>query len=206
MFAKEEAEVFVEANQAHVSRLRKTITNLMTMRHVLYFLDRLDGLKHDARAASSKDSIMEAEAFMTTVVISYGRLFAESKGVPVFKKKLIPKDLFETHDEIIKFRNERYAHHGCHVTTAAEIELFVGESDVDMKLHWRASMYNGAPPHWRDLFEWVDEFLKTSFKKQVAHLSATSGKEWLPFEPDMDFESITIDETDKLDLPPLIAK
>ena len=149
---------------------------------------------------------MEAEAFMTTVVMAYGRLFAESKGAPVFKKKLIPDHLIDTHDEIIKFRNERYAHHGGHVTTAAEIELFVAEHDVEMQLHWRASMYNGAPPHWRELFKWVDEFLKTSFKKQVAHLGATSGKEWVPFEPELEVQDIIIDETQKLDLPPLLGR
>lgn len=178
----------------------------MTMRHVLYFYDRLDGLTYDDQGQSLKDGVFEAEAFMTAIVMSYGRLFAESKGAPVFKKKLIPKHLIDAHDEIIGFRNERYAHHGDHATTAAEIELFVGENEVEVKLHWRASMYNGAPPHWRELFKWVDEYLKASFKKQVAHLSATSGKDWLPFEPDMDIESITMDETDKLDLPPLIAK
>lgn len=204
-FTEKDAAAFVEANKSHANRLRKTITNLMTMKHVLYFYQRLEGMDHEDQSTVSKDNIMEAEAFVTTIVMSYGRLFTESNGVPVFKKKLIPKHLIDTHEEIISFRNERYAHHGKHGTTAAEVELFVREDDVAMKLHWRASMYNGAPPHWRALFEWVDEFLKTAFKKQMEHLTATSGKKWLPFEPDMDVEGITIGQTDKLDLPPLFG-
>ena len=202
-FTEEDAAAFVEANKSHVNRLRATITNLMTMKHALYFYQRLEGMKHEDQSTVSKDNIMEAEAFATTIVMSYGRLFAESNGVPVFKKKLIPKHLIDTHEEIISLRNERYAHHGNHDTTAAEVELFVAEDDVTIKLHWRASMYNGAPPHWRELFEWVDEFLKISFEKQMAHLTKTSGKIWLPFEPDMDVEGVIIDLTDKLDLPPL---
>lgn len=202
-FSEEDAAAFVEANKSHVIRLRKTITNLMTMRHVLYYYDRLNRLKHDGQSTASADRVMEAEAFMTTIVMSYGRLFAESTGVRVLIKKLIPEHLLDIHEEIISFRNERYAHHGNHATTAAELEMFVSEDDVEMQLHWRSSMYNGAPPHWRALFEWVDEYLKESFKKQMSHLSKTSGKEWIPFEPQLEIRSVKVDDVDGLDIPPL---
>ncbi len=205
-FSEKDAAAFVEAHQTSVIRLRKTITNLVAVKQVLYFYNRLQQLKMEDHTTVSNDCVMEAEAFFSTIVMSYGRLFAESNGTPVFKKKLIPKDLLDTHEEIISFRNERYAHHGNHDTTAAEIELFVGEYDVQVNLHWRASMYLGAPPHWLELFEWVDEFLKLSFSKQIKHLSATSGKEWISFEPDMDLTNITIDKVENLKLGPLAQK
>ena len=139
---------------------------------------------------------MDAEAFTTTIVMSYGRLFSESKGAPVFKKKLIPEHLHSTHEEIIALRNERYAHHGNHETTAAAIELFVSETDVEMKLHWWTSIYDGTAPHWGALFDWLNQFLKTSFSKQMKYLSETSGKEWLHFDPDMEIEDINVTPTD----------
>ncbi|MGB3626840.1 MAG: hypothetical protein WA989_13480, partial [Henriciella sp.] len=77
-FTEEDAEAFVEENKSHVHRLRKTITNLMTMKHVLYFYGRLDRLKCDNEVAPLKDSVMESEAFTTAIVMSYGRLFAVS--------------------------------------------------------------------------------------------------------------------------------
>jgi hypothetical protein len=205
-FTEKEAASFVEENKPQINRLRKTITNLMTIKHVLSFYEQLEEQKLDLGGELPEDSILMIEALTTSIVMSYGRLFSESKGAPVLKKKVIPEDFLDTHQEIIFFRNERYAHHGNHATTAPEIELFVSEHDVEMTLHWRSSMYNGAPPHWKELFVWVDTFLKVSFKKQMQHLSDTSGKEWLPFEPDLDFRNASLNETGDLKIGPLLKK
>ncbi len=199
-FTEEDAAAFVEDNKQHINRLRKTVTNLVTMQQVLYFHKKLQEFEHTDPEVISNDQVMLVEALMTTIVMSYGRLFAESNGVPVFKRKLIPEHLQAVHSEIIKFRNEKYAHHGNHETTAAEIELFVSEDDVEMKLHWWSSTYNGAARHWSELFNWLNGFLKESFKKQLKHLSKISGKEWKEFEPDMAIEDIIIDTADKVEL------
>jgi len=192
-FTEKDAAAFVGANKPHVNRLRKTVANLVTVQHILYFYQRLQERSHDNQALISKDWVMDSEAFMTTIVMSYGRLFSESKGAPVFKKKIIPKHLHSVHDEIITLRNERYAHHGNHETTAAEIELFVFETKVEMKLHLRSSLYYGVVPHWGELFDWFSEFLKESFTKQLKYLSETSGKEWCHFDPKMEIEDIIIE-------------
>ena len=187
-FTKEDAEAYLTANHAHIDRLRKTITNLTTMKHVLYFLRKLEKMKVDDISTVTEDWMMETDAYLTTITVSYGRLFAESKGVRVLKKKLIPKHLLDAHDEVIALRNQRYAHHGHHVTTAPELEVVVSEKEVYPRLHWRSNMPNGAPPSWNDLFTWVDGFLKASFQKQMAHMSQTTGKKWVPFEPDIAFK------------------
>jgi len=201
-FTKEDAEAYLEANKAHVDRLRKTITNLVTMRNVLYFSEKLEHMKVDDITSITKDWTMEMEAFLTAISVSYGRLFAESKGARVLKKKLIPKHLWDAHEEVIALRNERYAHHGDHITTAPELELFVHEKEVLTQLHWRSSMPNGAPPSWKELFLWVDDFLRESFKKQMAYMSQTSGKEWMPFDPDITFKQAH--EEARSGLPPLM--
>ena len=65
-------------------------------------------------------------------------------------------------------------------------------------------MPNGAPPTWEDLFMWVDGFLKESFQKQMAHMSRTSGKEWVPFEPDIAFTQAHEVQGEGGGLPPLM--
>jgi len=191
-FSEKDAAEFVAANKAHVNRLRKTITNLITAQHVLYYYKKLQALDHDSQAIITMDWSMEVEAITTTIVMFYGRLFSESNGTPVLKKKLIPQHLQSAHEEIILLRNERYAHHGNHGTTSAEIELFVAEDSVEMKLHWWSSSYGGAAPHWGELFSWIHEFIKNSFMKQLTYLSETSGKEWHSFDPTLEIEDITV--------------
>lgn len=204
VFTKEDAEAYLAANNAHIDRFRKTITNLVTIQHVLYFFEKLEHMEVDDITSVSKDWTMEMEAYLTTISVSYGRLFAESKGARVLKKKLIPKHLWDVHEEVIALRNERYAHHGDHITTAPELELFVYEHEVITQLHWRSNMPNGAPPSWKELFLWANDFLKDSFQKQMAYMSQTSGKEWVPFDPDITFKKAHEVEESGGRLPPLM--
>ena len=197
-FTKEDAASFFEANKSHVNRLRKTIANLVTMQHVRYYFQKLQEIGSDASPAITKEQVMGAEALTTTIVISYGRLFAESDGARVFNRNQIPELLRLTHDEIVSLRNERYAHHGNHGTTASEIELFVAEKDVEIKLHWYSSLYDGAAPHWGELFSWVSDFLKISITKQLDYLSKTSGKDWLHLNLEMEIEDIAVAKPDDL--------
>ncbi|MEL6828234.1 MAG: hypothetical protein AAFN91_18455 [Pseudomonadota bacterium] len=203
-FTNVDAEAYLDANHAHIERLRKTITNLTTTHHVLYFFEKLEHMKVEDFTSVTEDWMMEMEAYLTTISVSYGRLFAESKGARVLKKKLIPKHLQEAHDEVIALRNERYAHHGDHITTAPELELLVNEKEVLTHLHWRSNMPNGAPLSWKDLFLWADNFLKASFQKQMAYMSQTSGKEWVPFEPDFTFRQAHVIESAERGLPSLM--
>ena len=117
-FTKKDAEAYLTANHAQIDRLRKTITNLTTMKHVLYFFRKLKHMKVDDITSVNEDWVMVKEAYFTTISVSYGRLFAQSKGARVLKKTLIPNHLCGAHDEVIALRNERYAHHGDHMLPA----------------------------------------------------------------------------------------
>jgi hypothetical protein len=174
------------------------------MRHVLYFSERLEQMKVDDTTSATIEWAIDMEAYLTTISVSYGQLFVESKGARVLKKKLIPKHLWGTHDEVIALRNERYAHHGDHITTEPALEFFVYESEVFTKLHWRSNIPNGTPPNWKDLFLWVNGFLKESFQKQMAYMSQASGKEWVLFEPDMTFKQAHAVDDEEGGLPPLM--
>ena len=203
-FTREDAEAYLAANEAHIDRLRKTITNLTTVRQVLYFTERLEQMKVEDIASATKEWTMEAEAFLTTISIAYGRLFSESKGARVLKKKLVPKNFLAAHDEVIELRNERYAHHGDHKSTGPELECLVGEHEVHVRLHWRSNFPNGTPANWKELFLWWDVFLKDSFLKQLTYLSKTSGKNWPEFEPEMVFRAVHEGQGDDRGLPPLL--
>ncbi|MDT1064377.1 hypothetical protein RM190_21125 [Paracoccus sp. CPCC 101403] len=189
-FTEQNAKEYIDKNINHINRLRHTIINLASAQHILLYMKRLQEVSKEARLSADINRTMDIEAFVSVIVMSYGRFFTESKGASVFKKKLIPAHLIKAHNEIISLRNERYAHHGAHDTVAAEIELFVMENEVQFKIHWWASTYDGAAPHWQELFEWMHNYLKESFHKQVDFLSRTTGKHWPRFDPHLTLEQV----------------
>lgn len=203
MFSNEDADAYVDKNRDHINRLRKIITNIATVNNIIAFAERLEALKELKHESLTVEIQIEAEAFFTALVMAYGRLFAESKGVQRFNKKLIPKELHSAHDEIIALRNERFAHHGEHESTAAELELFVSESEVSAKIHWRAVMYQGVPPLWQELFAWIERFLHQSFEKQLEFISQTSGKRWRRFDPVLSLEGVKVYQANDLILQAL---
>lgn len=203
VFTQDDANEFLNENLVQVNRLRKIVTNLTTIRQVLYFTEKLEQIKVTDIAEVTKEWTMEIEALLTTTSVAYGRLFTESKGTPVLKKKLIPGEFLKTHEEIIELRNERYAHHGAHKSTAPELECMIGEDEVFVQLHWRSNSPNGAPANWKNLFIWWDDFLKRSFLKQLEHLSKTSGKRWPEFDIEMEFRMAHEAQDDDA-LPPLL--
>lgn len=188
---EEDARAYVRNNINHLNRLRKTITTLATAQDILRYMSRLHEACERARISYEAETLMDIDAFTTAIVMSYGRLFNESKGAPVFKKKLIPTHLLMVHEEIISLRNERYAHHGDHKTLAAELKLFIKEDRVDVKIIWRASVKKEISPDWQELFEWTHSYIKNSFHKQIDYLDRTSGKKWKNFDPQLNLEGVT---------------
>lgn len=191
-FTEQDAKDYIDKNINHINRLRRTIIALATAQHIIFYMQRLQEIGEEAKISADINRYMDIEAFVTIIIISYRRLFNESKGVPVFKKKFIPTNFIKAHEEIISLRNERYAHHGEHETVVAELELFVTEYEVEMKIHWWTSFYEGAAPHWQELFEWMLNYIKESFRKQLDYLSRTTGKNWSSFDPHLALEEVIV--------------
>ncbi|WDA11592.1 hypothetical protein [Paracoccus marcusii] len=181
-FTNEDAEAYINKNLSHINRLRRTVIALATTQDILIYSKRLREVSETDASIDAYRRVMDMEAFTTIIVISYGRLFTESKGAPVFKRKLIPEHLLPVHDKIISLRHERYAHHGDHETVAARLGLYVTEHEVKTTIHWNATVHDGVPPQWLELFQWLNNYIKGSFSKQLEYLN-TTGKRWENFDP-----------------------
>ena len=78
----------------------------------------------------------------------------------------------------MSLRHERYAHHGAHDSIQTELDVeFDGTSFIlKPQLHFKLCL--GAPKEWAPLFQWLDEQMFESLKKQLDRLSKISGVEW----------------------------
>ena len=64
------------------------------------------------RPWSRGSGYFQQSAFVTSLVVSYGRPFASSRGQPNFPQRLLPYDAFQRalHDLLMQQRNQIYAH------------------------------------------------------------------------------------------------
>lgn len=177
-FTEQDAKAYIDKNRKHIDRLKRTVTNLVTAQDLILYLRRLKEVGEKAKLTSDFHDVKDIEAYLTVLVMSYGRLFTESKGAPVLRRKIIPAHLITAHDELISLRHERYAHHGNHTTVTTVLDLLVMENEVEAKIQWQAFVYNGPAPQWEELFEWIHKHIEDLVTKEFAFLS-TTGKQWV---------------------------
>ena len=197
-FTQQDADNILDANKREIDRLRLTTTNIMTIHHLKFYLDWLEenAIQGDP-AKISLQEVMAVEAMTTAFVVSYGRMFASTKGVTKYVRKIVPAEHLDAHDEIISLRNERYAHHGNHESYGAELDLFVYEDQVETGIHWLSVNHVGIPPSWRGLINWLNVYVKASFNSQLAYLSTKTMMTWHQFDPELVIKGAALLETDE---------
>ena len=197
-FTQGDAADIINANKREINRLRLTTTNIMTVHHLKFYLDWLDQNKVVGNATTvSLPSVMEIEAMTTAFVVSYGRLFSSTKGVTKYLRKNVPQEHIEAHDEIISFRNERYAHHGDHESYGVELDLTVFEDRVETGIHYLSQSHVGVPQSWRNLINWLEVYVKESFNNQLSHLSNKTMRTWHQFDPELVIKGAKLFGTDE---------
>ncbi|MCS3434265.1 hypothetical protein [Klebsiella sp. BIGb0407] len=58
--------------------------------------------------------LLENSSRTTAFIVTYGRLFTESKGTYKIERRKVPDELGDIHDEVMRMRNQLYAHNGDH--------------------------------------------------------------------------------------------
>ncbi len=171
---RETIEQLVERFRPEIERLDKMALNIVAVNNIRYFYRRLEEIEPEM----TMEFFMEVEALTTALVISYGRLFGRTTGTTKLKRTAVPEDLRAIHDELIEYRNSRYAHHGDHDSISSGIDLeFEGERIVvNPQLHIGYRV--GASAHWKPLLVWLSRHMLESFEQQLAHLTSKSGIEW----------------------------
>ncbi|WP_164658423.1 hypothetical protein [Tropicibacter sp. Alg240-R139] len=157
-----------------IERLDKMALNLIAVNNIRFIYTQLKTIDVEM----TMEFFMEVEALTTALVISYGRLFAKTAGTTKLRRVAVPTDLRSIHDELIEYRNERFAHHGGHETIQTGIELeFDGES-ITVNPVMQIGFWVGASRAWEPLFVWLSAHMLDVFNAQLAHLSKVSEIDW----------------------------
>ncbi len=158
-----------------IDRMDKMLLNIYSIANIRFWYACLS---HFRKSEDIHQDIMQMEAFATSIIIAYGRLFGETKGTIVLKKEELPKDLLPVHNQIISLRNNRYAHHGEHSTLEKKTKIDYIDSTIIVSQEIQIDFWLGAPKEWGQLFKWLDAHMYNTLHKTLDYLTKETGIEW----------------------------
>lgn len=164
-----------------IVRIDRMAANLKTFNEVEFIYDRLGSII-PAEGMPASDLTMEFllynEALTTALVVAYGRLFARTTNTTQLDARKIPDELRAAHEEIIRLRNERYAHHGGHESLSSSVSLEVDGEAILLTQRLEMGMVFGAAAHWAPLFAWMRAHLYERMQGELTYLTQKSGVTW----------------------------
>ncbi|WP_426330044.1 hypothetical protein [Pedobacter sp. R-06] len=170
-----EIDLLIKENQRHIERLNKMILNLHSVANIRFWYWSLGNF---SKSSNIHKDLMNMDALTTSIVISYGRLFAGGNGSIKLKDDIIPDSFKLVHDAIIDLRNQKYAHHGGHRSIESVIKIEYIDSTLSIFPTMNLDICFGAPKEWASLFEWLDNFMYANIDKQLFFLTRKTGIEW----------------------------
>lgn len=159
----------------HIEKLEKMQLNAFAVSNIRYWYNCLSKLP---KSTDLFYDFMLIDAFTTSIIISYGRLFGQGTGTTTLNKADIRKDLIPIHDEIIELRHARYAHHGGHSSIVKKNFIEYVDSSFCLSQEIQIDGWLGAPKHWGALFKWIDEYNYNSIHDILLYLTKETGIEW----------------------------
>lgn len=163
-----------ERFSSEIERLDKMALNIFAINNIQYIYNRLNKINIEM----TMEFFMEVETLTTSLVVAYGRLFGQTTGTTKLNPKIIPPNLRPIHDELLDYRNSRYAHHGDHDTIDTGIELLFDGKQVTVNPKMEIGFWVSASKNWAPLFPWLNEYIFNSMNKQLEHLTKISGVTW----------------------------
>lgn len=158
-----------------IARLNRMTNNFFSLNVAEYAFDRLSALPP---TPNSIEFMLEVEALTTGLVTSYGRLFTSSDGSIKLKDDIVPDHLRPVHDEIMDFRNRRYAHHGAHPSITTSTTLSAEDQEIVLDQQMSFEFRVGVAAHWGPLIVWLREYLHDRIQSELQYLSSKSGFVW----------------------------
>lgn len=169
----------------NIEQLNKKLLNMYSVAHIRYWYWCLSNFR---KTSNPHEDIMQMDAFTTSIVIAYGRLFGKGTGTISLNKSIAPEDLKQIHENIINLRHGRYAHHGEHKTIKKNINVKYTNSSFVVTQSIEYIICLGAPKEWEALFRWIDEYMHQTLQKQLDFLTKKTGIKWeVPSGPTPDW-------------------
>jgi hypothetical protein len=167
-------EEFEKLHGLQIGRLRKMVKNTTTVSEIRHAYERLKEMKPEMAI----EFVFDVECLTAALVVAYGRLFSETHGTTKLSSNDIPKDLLSVHEELMKLRHAKYAHHGSHHFVDGAVVLLIEEKSVDMRMDMNLTICLGAPAHWEPLIEWLEKHVYELITTQLDYLTKTTGRKW----------------------------
>lgn len=161
----------VHGHLEKASRISRSMTHVVMVRHIQ---ERLWNRKY----TPDMESVLDLDMLTTAFVVTYVRLHLGG-GASGFDRNELPEHLRETHDEILKMRNERFAHDDADndlITDMTEIQYVDGVYELHSSLSLRYQF--GGAPEWKELVEAIEAILAERSEKLMRKMTAASGVEW----------------------------
>jgi hypothetical protein len=172
---EEEKQELINKHQPDIDRLEKMLLNIHSVASIRFWYWRLGNF---VKSPHLYEDLMTMDALTTSIVMSYGRLFNAGTGTTKMSTKIIPSSFELVHQDIIKLRNNKYAHHGGHESIESKVALEVKEEYINVTPNLEIIMCLGAPKEWGALFEWLDNYMHEIIEKQLSYLTKKTGIKW----------------------------
>ena len=121
---------------------------------------------------------LENSSRTTAFIVTYGRLFTESKGTYKIERSKVPDELGDIHDEVMRMRNKLYAHNGDHESINTYPEIGFDGTEFEIRLGMTIDVHVGGNTHWDELVTFVNEHISDQLYKNIERLKEDTGTEW----------------------------
>lgn len=167
-------EVLAEHDRL-IKGLEKMILNMNSVHNIRYWYWCLSNFP---KSENLHEDLMKMDAFTTSIIISYGRLFGKGDAAMKLSKDNMPESVRHVHDDIINLRNLRYAHHFQHETIKTRLEIQASGSSILINPGINFLVCLGAPKEWAPLLKWLGEHMHELLYKRLDLLTTKTGKKW----------------------------
>jgi hypothetical protein len=173
--SEQEINKILNDNSKQIEQINKMLLNMNAVSNIRFWCSCLSNFR---KSKELNDDILKMEAFTTSIVISYGRIFGSGAESNKLKEKIIPENLFPVHKEIIDLRNGRYAHHGEHSFFEKCTDITYVDYAFVINPKIEVGFWFGISKKWEELFEWLDGYMYDTMHKTLLSLSDKTGVEW----------------------------
>ena len=165
-----------------LAKLARSFPSLISMKHAA---KRLSQFKFEV----DLDRLLDLDMMTTAFVVSYARLQQGGVGSG-FSRKSLPDHLRAAHDQIIEFRNKRFAHTDEHESVSSMLRIDMHEENFHPQMQLSLGFYIGGANEWHELAAFIDEMFYDRLDKILKHLSSKTGRTWvMPSGPELGYGS-----------------
>ncbi|RKF37661.1 hypothetical protein BCY89_27675 [Sphingobacterium siyangense] len=170
-----EIEAIKEKYHKQIEKMGKMILNMYAVSNIRFWYSCL---KNFRKSDDQARDLFEMEAFVTSIIVSYGRLFGKGSGSSKLEDDIIRPDLRSVHEKLINLRHAKYAHHGELSAFYKDLQLEYIDNTFIINPKIEIEFCLGAPKEWEPLFEYLSNYMYDFIHNILNKLTEETGIQW----------------------------